>query len=112
MSTAAKTYQSFVTGRPWNESYLLNGTKFDGYINGILVDAKSGYSSFVSKATGEFYDWFSGKQSLLSQARRQIAAADGNRIRWVFQNENVMEATRVLFEQYGIDGIELMCIPN
>jgi RHS repeat-associated protein len=111
MSDAAKSYQSFVTGRAWNESYVLKGTKFDGYVNGILLDAKSGYKNFVNK-DGQFYDWFKGKQGLLDQAERQLVAADGNRIRWTFENENVMNATKNLFEKEGIDGIELIHVPK
>lgn len=117
MSDASKSYQSYVTGKPWNQNYVITNpvtgkpVKFDGYSNGILLDAKSGMSNFVNKQ-GEFYDWFNGKQGLLDQARRQLQAADGNRIRWTFENEDVMNATKTLFEENGIEGIELMHVPK
>jgi RHS repeat-associated protein len=60
MSVAAAEYQSFITGRAANESYLLNGVKFDGVIKNVLIDAKSGYGNFVNKATGQFQGWFKG----------------------------------------------------
>ena len=112
MSDAAKSYQTHVTGKAWNESYVLNGTKFDGYSNGILLEAKSGHLNFVNPKTGEFHRWFKGKEDIISQAKRQKDAASGNRIRWTFENEEVMNATKNLFEARGIDGIELMHVPR
>lgn len=112
MSEAAKEYQSFVKGRAWNESYILGGTKFDGYIDGILIDAKSGYLNFVNNKSDKFNLWFKGKAELINQARRQLGAVDGNPIRWVFEDEKVMNATKELFEEEGITGIELMHLPK
>lgn len=110
MSDAAKSYQYFVAGKAWNNNKVLAGVKFDGYINGISLDEKSGLKFAVGK-DGAFRSWFTGKESLLNQARRQIRAAEGNRIRWTFENEEVVNATRLLFEENNIAEIELMFVP-
>ncbi len=108
MSVAAAEYQSLITGRAANESYLLKGVKFDGLIDDVLVDAKSGYGNFVKQSTGEFYEWFKGSKSLIEQARRQIGAAEGSKIQWYFQNNATMRATQNLFREEGITEIELI----
>lgn len=85
MSAQAAQYQSFITRRAANQSYFLNGVKFDGVVSNTLVDAKSaGYASFVNK-NGIFYDWFKGAQGFVDQARRQIQAANGEKIQFFFK---------------------------
>jgi len=108
MSVAAAEYQTSVTGQAANNSYLVNGVKFDGILNGVLVDAKSGMGNFVNKTTGEFQGWFKGARSLVDQAKRQIGAAEGTKIQWFFENKKVMQATQKLFKENGIKGIELI----
>ncbi len=44
---------------------------------GVLLDAKGKYSQFINKDTGEFFDWFKGKDYLLQEAQRQIVASEG-----------------------------------
>lgn len=108
MSAQAAQYQTFVTGRAANQSYFLNGVKFDGIVSNVLVDAKSaGYANFVNK-NGMFYDWFKGTQGFLDQARRQIQAANGAKIQWFFQEESSMKATQTLLNDNGIREIELI----
>jgi RHS repeat-associated protein len=112
MSVAAAEYQSFITGRAANESYLLKGVKFDGIIDDVLVDAKSGYGSFVNPANGKFHGWFTGVEGLVDQARRQLIASEGTQIQWYFQNNAAMQATQKLFNQRGVQGIELIFKSN
>jgi hypothetical protein len=112
MSVAAAEYQTFITGRAANQSYLLRGVKFDGLIDDVLIDAKSGYGNFVKKGGDEFQKWFTGKEGLIDQARRQIGAADGAKIQWYFQNNAAMQATQKLFNREGLKGIELIFKPN
>lgn len=107
MSKFSRDYQTQITGRT-GEVFLQNGVKFDGMKNGILLDAKGKYAQFVSKATGEFYDWFKGKDALVNEARRQIAASEGARIQWYFAEQKALEATKILFEENNIKGIELI----
>ena len=71
MSAAAARYQSFVTGKAANQSYKLNGRKFDGFKNGTLLEAKSGHLKFINPKTGKFHEWFkeSGLAKMLKQAK-------------------------------------------
>ena len=107
MSAAAKSYQEFISGRKWNESFVLDNTKFDGLRDGVLSDAKSGMTNFVDQSTGKFYGWFetssTGGQGLIDQAQRQIIAAKGNPIEWHFQYSEVRDAVKKLFEGLPIN---------
>ena len=66
MSDASRNYQKFVTGAEDGMVYKVNGVKFDGFKDGVLMETKGNYSNFVNKGTGEFQSWFNGKESLIS----------------------------------------------
>jgi RHS repeat-associated protein len=111
MSDASRSYQTQITGKE-GEVWLQNGVKFDGISeNGVLLDAKGKYAQFVDKETGEFKSWFSGRKSLVDEARRQINASEGAAIRWHFAEESAMNATKALFRDEGITGIEFVHTP-
>lgn len=110
MSEASRKYQTQITGRT-NQVYVQNGTKFDGVIDGKLVDAKGHYSQFVDKKTGEFYDWFKGKDSLVDEANRQLKAANGVPVQWYFAEKESMDAVKTLFADKKIKGIEFIYQP-
>ncbi len=112
MSDAAKSYQEFISGRKWNESFELNNVKFDALREGVLGDAKSGMDNFVDSTTGAFKPFFAnsatGGQALIDQARRQTTAAEGNPIQWYFEHDSVRKAVEILFE--GLDDIDIILI--
>ena len=108
MSEAAAKFQSSVTGVPANQSFLLNGVKFDGVAGNILLEAKSGMTNFVNSKTGQFENWFNGSKGLVDQARRQLEAANGANVQWFFEYKSVMQATQTLFKDFGIKGINLV----
>ena len=110
MSTQARRYQTFITGKAAQESYKVNGVKFDGIKNGVLIDAKSGYTNFVTKE-GKFHEFFQGQESIIKQARRQIAAANGMPIEWHFENEIVRKTFEELFKKENILEITLKHTP-
>ena len=110
MSELSRQYQVQITGHP-RESWVQNGVKFDGMIDGTLVDAKCHYVQFVDKTTGKFYDWFAGKNALIEQAQRQIVASEGAPIKWFFAEEESMEAFKSLLSGNGIEGIEFVFEP-
>jgi len=56
---------------------------------------------------GDFYPWFKGQTSLLNQAQRQIAAADGTNIVWSVAEPKALEAIQNLFDDNGTTGIQL-----
>jgi hypothetical protein len=70
-----------VTGRPVSEAYVIGTLRFDGYRDGVLLEAKGpGYASFI--ANGEFKTWFTRGEDILAQADRQSKAAPSHRIEW------------------------------
>jgi RHS repeat-associated protein len=106
MSPRAAAFQAQVTGRA-GEVFLLNGVKFDGIVNNVLVEAKgAGYAAFVKD--GAFVSWFKGAAELVAQAQRQLAAAGGAAIRWSFAEAAAAEATRALLKANGIKGIKVV----
>ena len=111
-SAAAKSYQEFVTGVKAGNAFEVNGIKFDGVIDDILVDAKSSYNSLIDKSTGQFRQFFKVNEDLVDQARRQLKAADGVPVRWYFETTETLNATQKLFELNGIEGIELIFHPR
>ena len=107
MSEFSRNYQKQVTGKE-GVVWVQNGVKFDGMKDGILLDAKGKYSQFIDKSTGEFCEWFSGKETLVSEARRQISASEGAKIQWYFAEEESLNAVQDLFIDRGITEIQLI----
>lgn len=88
----------------------VNGVKLDGIVNDVLQEAKGpGYATFVRNGT--FQPWFRGADALVSQARRQVTAAGGAPIQWHFAEEAAANATRALFSERGITGIQVLFTP-
>lgn len=112
MSDRARAYQTQITGHT-NEAYVVDGVKFDGINDaGTLLDAKGpGYSNFVDSDTGQFSDWWQGKDGFLKQARDQIDAANGNPIEWHFAESDAAAATQSLLRSENINGINVIVTP-
>jgi len=113
MSKRAIAFQEPVSGGiQAGTSFLRNNVKFDAVdrIRKVLIDAKGpGYGAFVNKE-GKFYEWFRGSRALVDQARRQLKAAGGMKVEWVFAEEAAMKATRILFDKEEIYGITLRLV--
>ena len=102
----ARKYQAQITGRS-GEQYVKNGFRFDGFDGVRLLDAKWRYSQFLKN--GEWRHWFDPGQ-WLKLAERQLMAANGTPIRWVFAEEEVANAVR---KKVGHLGIEITTVkPN
>ena len=101
-SERALKFQSIVSkGIAAGTSFIQRGVKFDYFDVGrkVLVDAKGpGYANFINKKTGVFYGWFKGREALVDQAQRQLRAANGMAIEWVFQEKSAMEVTKELLK--------------
>jgi hypothetical protein len=109
MSAASAAYQARVAGSKAGTAYMVNGVKFDGFANGVLIDAKAGYARFVQGGT--FRPWFRGAKGFIKQAKDQLAAAKGTPIQWRFADEEAANATRMLFNEYKIFGIDIVHVP-
>lgn len=110
MSDASRAYQRQITGT--DEVWLQNGVKYDGMSNGTLVEVKGSYANFVDKNTGTFKDyWFTGQQGLIDQANRQLSASEGAAINWYFSDTASMNATKSLFSENRIKGINFIYQP-
>ena len=107
MSDFSRAYQKQITGQE-GMAWVQKGVKFDGMKDGVLLDAKGKYAQFINKKTGEFYEWFSGKDSLIAEARRQIDASEGAKIQWYFAEEESLNVVQDLFMDKGITEIELI----
>jgi hypothetical protein len=94
---------------PPGTTYKVNGVKFDGFVNGTLIEAKSYFKKFVRD--GRFRRWFRGTKSSVRQANRQLQAANGTPIEWRFAEAEVADATRELFLHNKIFGIRVVHIP-
>jgi hypothetical protein len=111
MSAQAAAYQARAAGTNAGSAYVVNGVKFDGYMNGVLIDAKASYGQFVNANTGQFQPWFNGANSMVKQAKNQLGVANGAPIQWRFAEESAANATRTLFQQRGINGIDIIHFP-
>ena len=109
MSDASRAYQRQITGT--DKVWLQNSVKFDGIKDGVLIEAKGNYVNFVNKNTGKYQDWFTGKESLVDQANRQIRASEGLPINWYFADEVSLKATQRFFQEKGISGINFILKP-
>ncbi len=105
----ARDYQEYITGHSANESYWVGGvgkksggTKFDGFKDGVLIEAKGpGYESFF-RDNLDPKPWFkgSGAQKLIEQADRQCKRIRGTgyRIEWYVAEKRTKAAIEKLFE--------------
>src|ERR1051326_7906397 len=109
MSARAAAYQGQIPGRAANESFLVNGVKFDGVAGGTLLEAKGpGHAQFVDKAAGAFKAWWSGAKGLVDQATRQIAAANGAPIEWHVAEKTAATAIQNLLTKNGLEAIRVV----
>ena len=109
MSASASGYQAQITGKV-GQAYIINGVKFDGISNGVLLEAKGpGYANFVQD--GKFRDWFTGEKALINQAKNQAAAANGAPIQWHVADAEAVQALQKLFFDKNVTGIKIIYTP-
>jgi len=120
MSKRAARYQEQISGQPVSEAYWVGGVgrnsggvKFDGFKDGVLLEAKG--PGYINKFDDELAPkkWFapSGARQLVAQANRQFRAAPGVPIRWHVAEKKAADAIRKLLEQEKISGIEVVHTP-
>lgn len=120
MSRRAARYQEQISGRPASEAYWVGGqsttaggVKFDGYRDGVLLEAKGpGYANkFDGSLRPERWFELSGAESLIVQAQRQIRVANGVPIQWHVAEKKAADAIRNLLAGRGLRAIEVIHTP-
>jgi len=108
MSNTARNYQRQVTGTAEGKAYFKNGTRFDGYDNGTLLEAKGpGYDKLLKDP--ELQAKVGNK--LLKQARNQLDAADGAPIKWIVAEKGFAKKLRKMFKINGNMPIQVVYQP-
>lgn len=121
MTPPARRYQEQITGHSADEAYWVGGSstkaggvKFDGFKNGVLLEAKGpGYAKFFDGLDPK--DWFrhSGATEMVEQAQRQLRTVRGMgiRIEWHVAEARATEAIRKLLEGADLAGIKVIHTP-
>ncbi|MDY7233163.1 restriction endonuclease fold toxin 5 domain-containing protein [Hyalangium rubrum] len=114
MSESARGYQAQVTGAPKGYAYRVKAggkeADFDGYQEGVLLEAKGPHLARFIDDTLEPKSFFKGADKLLEQAERQIMTARGTPIRWIVAEEKFAAALRKLFGRAGLK-IQVVHVP-
>ncbi|RKH43474.1 Tox-REase-5 domain-containing protein [Corallococcus sicarius] len=121
MSARARRYQEQITGHSADDAYWVGGmgqnsggVKFDGFKDGVLLEAKGpGYANkFLDNLDPKIWFQSSGARSLVEQAQRQLQASKGTgaSIRWLIAEEKTAEAIRMLFQKEKVYGIDVVHI--
>jgi hypothetical protein len=120
MSKRAARYQEQISGQPVSEAYWVGGVgrksggvKFDGFEDGVLLEAKGpGYANkFNDDLSPKKWFELSGAEQLIEQAKRQFTAAKGASIRWHVAEKKAADALRKLLKGAGVKGIEVVHTP-
>ncbi|WP_279637266.1 Tox-REase-5 domain-containing protein [Corallococcus sicarius] len=122
MSTRARRYQEQITGHSADDAYWVGGVgqnsggvKFDGFKEGVLLDAKGpGYANkFLDTLDPE--SWFepTGAKGLIDQALRQRDSVWGMgiAIEWHVAEEGAAKAIRKLLRDNGVREITVIHTP-
>ncbi|MGE6756697.1 Tox-REase-5 domain-containing protein [Corallococcus interemptor] len=112
MSDRARRYQEQISGHSADEAYWVGDVKFDGFQDGVLLEAKGpGYANKFQESLAP-KQWFksTGADSLVNQAKRQNEAVQGLgvRIEWHVAEEKVANAIQMLLKNKGVQGIRIV----
>jgi hypothetical protein len=112
MKEPARRYEKQVTGAPAGQIYKVEDVKFDGFKEGVLLEAKGPrYAKFIPDAV-ENGRWFTGFRGMVKQAQRQQAVAGGYPIQWHFAERSVADFVRSLFARNGLaDDVSVIFTP-
>jgi len=115
MSARARKYQSEVTEAPAGWVYRVEKGEqwadFDGYRDGVLLDAKGlGYEQFFNKDLSP-KGFFEGADDIVKRARTQVDVAEGIPIQWHVAESKAADAIRVLLQREKVRGIHVVHTP-
>lgn len=97
-------YQKQINGLSGSVEFLRNGVKFDGFKNGILLEAKSQYQWLIKLGIATEAEIY-GKMA--KQLQRQVTAAAGTKLEWNFAEKETMSGFQDFLKQTK-DGSELL----
>lgn len=121
MTPHARRYQEQITEHTGADAYWVGGmstqvggVKFDGFKNGVLLEAKGpGYAKFFEDLAPK--DWFrhSGAQGLIGQAERQAKKVRGMGIpiEWHVAEKQAADAIQRLLRNARVEGIKVVHTP-
>ncbi|MBJ6369887.1 hypothetical protein JF259_17530 [Snuella sp. CAU 1569] len=85
-------YQNQINGKGGDNEFRVswgkNKVDFDGFKNGILLEAKGYYQWLIKSGMVGSYQIYSG---MMKQFKRQVEAADGIKLEWHFAEESTMK---------------------
>ncbi|WP_233278292.1 Tox-REase-5 domain-containing protein [Myxococcus stipitatus] len=122
-SARARAYQEQISGRSYDDAYWVGGvgrksggTKFDGFEDGVLLEAKGpGYAEFFeTNLTPKGWFEASGKaRDLVDQALRQIGKVKGKGIpiEWHIAEKHAADAIRKLLRSNNAREISIIHTP-
>jgi hypothetical protein len=110
MSERATDYQEQVTGSPRGIEYVVDGVAFDGYSDGVLIDAKGlGLEGHIDEDEN-WKPYFTGDKAMVNQARRQLQAAGDTPVEWRVADEQTADTIRRTLQNtgYGYGDIDVV----
>jgi hypothetical protein len=118
MSEEAMRYQVQVTGTPKGWVYRVffgpgpdDYVDFDGFVNGVLLEAKGpNLAKFIDEGL-EPVGFFKGADGMLQQAQRQFRASNGLPIRWIVAEKKFADFLREMFRNNNLSSIEVLHVP-
>ncbi|RKH53716.1 hypothetical protein D7Y23_02875 [Corallococcus sp. AB050B] len=115
MSDRARRYQEQISGHSADEAYWVNGVKFDGFRDGVLLEAKGpGYANKFQESLAP-KRWFrdTGAKALVEQAFRQTKRVQGLgiRIEWHVAEMRAADAIRKLLKNARFEEIKVVHTP-
>jgi hypothetical protein len=111
MEAPARKYQVQISEAPEGHVYNVRGVKFDGFKDGILLEAKGpGYAKFIPVAA-ENGGWFQGFREMVKQARSQLEVARRTPLQWHFAERPVADFVRDLLRKEGHGRIKVVHTP-
>lgn len=111
MSEHSRRYEKQVTGAPEGQIYKIEDVSFDGFKEGVLLEAKgTGYAKFIPDSV-ENGGWYQGFRKIVGQAERQLAAANGTPVRWHFAEREAADFVREVFRNEGLGRITVVHTP-
>jgi len=117
MSEDAMRYQVQVTGTPKGWVYRVffgpgpdDYVDFDGFVNGVLLEAKGpNLARFIDDRLKPL-PFFRGETKFIEQAKRQFDAASGLPVRWIVAEKKFADYLRKLFDNNNLESIEVVLI--